>query len=423
MAQMNRRNIKYAVIFLLVFLLMGAAQTVLAGYFFEVGLSKRILNFVVFPLQVLQLAFLFLAMTYSGKSEFSRDSIWFSERNRYHPVFVSARTFDARPYFLIFLIFILLGSFMDWRMGAYPEHYIWILNNLIILIFVPIVSRWIGIFLKKLEKAVNDINPLFEKEKEYAQYRINLKKHIFSRKEIIPMFLIITAIKINEIIFPDYTWISAGGYNYPLVPLWWSLAAVPIWNFVYVILASISHSYYQFSRSLSHLIEVDKIKIYLFHPDGCSGMKSIVDFVTWLSGRLLILVAIGSFAWYVVISYFPQEISLTGCVGFVLIVDAFSLLVLLVPLMTLRKLIKRKKEQEKRVIMDKIRQKEEIITKEGKRNISRDLDDLRSLFMLLDKINSVNEWLIGRKIKIDLGLKIFLGFNPLIFELLRAILS
>jgi len=402
---------------------MGVIQTLLAGHFLEGGFgNKRVLNIIVFPLQIFQLAFLFFAISHSGESKFSRNSIWFSEKNTYHPAFVSARAFDVRPYFLIFLILILLGSFMDWYMGVYPKHYIWIFNNVLILIFIPIVSRWIGIFLNKFEIAVNNISIIFGEEEGYNQYRTMLKKTILSKKEIIPIVVIITAIKINEIILPDYTWASAGGYTYPLVPLWWSLGAIPVWNLVYLMLASISHSYYQFNKGLSQLTKKDNIKVYLFHPDGCSGMKSIVDFVYWLSSRLLILVAIGSFAWYIVVTYFPQEISLAGCIGFVLIVDAFSLLVLIIPLMTLRELIKRKKEQKRGIILDKIRKKEEIITEGNDKDISRDLDDLRSLFMLLDKIDSVNEWIIGRKIKLDLGLKIILGFNPVIFELLRRIL-
>jgi hypothetical protein len=212
--------------------------------------------------------------------------------------------------------------------------------------------------------------------------------------------------------------IETGGYMYPFTLLWWSFGIIPIWNFVFAVLVSILHSYYQFSKSLTQL-QKKAASIFLFHPDGHCGMKSIVDFVYYLSSRLLILVVIGTVCWLIGIKYFPQEFSQIGIVGLISIIDVFSLVILLVPLMTLRKIVKKKKEQERKIIMERIRKKEENITLEKDTETSKDFEDLRNLFLILERVDSVNEWLIGKRIKISFSIESIFGFNPLMFELLR----
>jgi hypothetical protein len=214
----------------------GVIQTLVAGHLLGEGLNnRRILNIIVSPLQILQVAFLFLTIFYSGEFRFSEHSLWYHEKRTYHPLFVSARTFEARLPVLILLFLVSFSFLVDWSTEAYQRHryYIVILTNLLILIFVPVVSRWIREFLEKFDAAVNGIKYLFQNEGEYEQYRTALKRSVFSRREIIPILSLLILIRFDEIIFPDNTWMSSGGYMYPFTLLWWSFGVIPIWNFVF----------------------------------------------------------------------------------------------------------------------------------------------------------------------------------------------
>lgn len=413
---MNRRNVIYAVIFLSGFLFVGIIQTVIAGDFLGAGPdNRRILNIIAFPFHILQLAFLFLAIYYSGETKFSRDSFWFYKENTFCPTFVSARTFRMTTLLPIVLLLVSFNFFIDWYMKSYLENYTVILNNLLLLIFAPIVSRWTGLFLNKFENAVEEINHIFKEEKKFKNYQSMLKKEIFSRKEIFYALLLLTIIRVIEIIFPNLSWTSAGGYTYPLIPLWWALVAVPFWNLICLLFVSVLHSYYRFSKSLFPLVKGDGIKINLFHPDGCSGLKTIVDFAHWMSSRLLIAVAAYSFGCLIFMSFFPQGIS-TGLVIIIFVVNVVSFLILVLPLVALRRLVKKRKKQERELVMNRIRQKEEIILQKENDNTSKNLDDLRNLFLLVDRIDSVDDWLIGKKIKLNLVLRIIVGSVPIIFE-------
>jgi hypothetical protein len=39
--------------------------------------------------------------------------------------------------------------------------------------------------------------------------------------------------------------------------------------------------------------------------------------------------------------------------------------------------------------------------------------------LILERVDSVNEWLIGKRIKISFSIESIFGFIPLMFELLR----
>jgi hypothetical protein len=157
---------------------------VVAGHLLGEGLdNRRILNIIISPLQILQVAFLFLTIFYSVEFRFSRSSLWYHEKCTYHPLFVSARTFKAKLPVLILLFLVSFSFFVDWSTEAYQRHryYVVILTNLLILTFVPIVSRWIREFLEKFDAAVNGIKYLFQNEREYEQYRTALKRSEISQ--------------------------------------------------------------------------------------------------------------------------------------------------------------------------------------------------------------------------------------------------
>lgn len=388
--------------------------------------NKALLNIFISPFQLIGILSMIYVVQGVTNYPFGEASFWYLKTEKYIPFFIRIRAFLYQPFVVVFIISTYLAVYMDYK-TEHPHFYFWIIYNTIMLILAVICAKWLKIFLEKFENAIASIRYILPDENEFKNYERSIRNKIFNSKEIIFIFILFILIKLITVLYPDGTWKGGGGsgYVFPLTTLWTIFSVYLIgWGIIISACGSITHVYIGIFSALKNLRN-QKLNIFLFHPDGCVGLGKIVDFIIFNISKMLIIISIITFFNFLAISLSlqtdPTDSWKYQMVGITIFLDSFALIIFLYPLREIRHIIKRKKEEERKLLLDRIKQKEEIYLK---RNLESDeLQEINNTLNIIKHIDTIPEWGISSRHWLSLLSKVLLTFSGVALQILIKYLN
>ncbi len=157
----------------------------------------------------------------------------------------------------------------------------------------------------------------------------------------------------------------------------------------------------------------------IFHPDGYAGMGKICEFIYSCLTKILFLISISTFITFFTLKSFEPESLSYGKMGILrstIFVDLLAL-VFFYPLIEIRNIIKRKKEEERKLLHGRIKQIEETFLLKGRLE-SNEFQEIENTFNHIKHIDAVPDWGIDSRQWLSLLGKFLLTFNGVALQIL-----
>lgn len=290
-----------------------------------------------------------------------------------------------------------------------------ILINVHVIFAKLLIAKWLKTFLEKFESAIGSINYILTNESEFENYKRSIRSEVFNHKDIALILILFLLIKLINVLNPYETWKGGGsiGYVFPLTAIWWGFSIYIIYWFVFMTYTSAAYVYSRVTFALKN----QRLNLFLFHPDGNAGLGKISDFILSTLTVIFLIISLLTFSLFLSLHLQTEPIySQKGLIAITILGDSFALIILLNPLMEMRSIIKRKKEEERKLLLERIKQKEEVYLK-GSLN-DKEFQELENTFQLIKHIDAVPEWGMGSRQWLSLIGKVLLTFNGVALQIL-----
>lgn len=388
--------------------------------------NRALLNIVVIPFQLLGIFSLIYVIQGATKYPFGKDSFWHLETEKYVPFFIRARMFMWLPYVVVFIIGKGLEFYMNSTTNLDPKLFIfWSIVSIVSIIVVFFVAGRLKTFLEKFENAIIKHKIPLPSELELKNYRRSIRDEVFNIKEIGFVLIPFLLMKLNDVLNSDATWRGGGGssgYTFPITAVWSSFVIYIPSGLITMVFGSLLYVYSRIGFALNNLEKL-RATIFLFHPDGRAGLGEIGDFIFSFITKILLIISIFTFVAFLALQTEPTDPTFWSewqsewrklMVGVTIIGDSFALL-FFYPLIKMKGVIKRKKEKERWLLLDRIKQKEEVYLNKSLK--SEEFQEIESTFNLIKHIDAVPEWGIDTRQWLPLLGRFLLTFNGLALQL------
>lgn len=380
--------------------------------------DRALLNIVVFPFQLLGIISLIYVVQGFTEYPYKDRSFWNLGKEKYVPFFIRARTFMYQPYLVVFVLSQYLAVYMDNKTG-HPYFYFWFIWNNSAIILAVIVANWLKTFLKKFEDTIGSMKNILTDEQEIINYEQSVRNQIFNRKELAFILILFLLGKLNDVILnSDGTWRGGAppGYEFPLTAIWYGFSIYIIIWAILMVFGSVGYVYYRIDFALK-ILKNYRANVFLFHPDGHGGLGEVFELLFSFLTKILLLISLMTFGTFLALQTAPTDTSWRQLmITSTITTDLFALIIFLYPLMEMRSIIKRKKEDERKILLERIKQKEEAYLKTSLK--SNEFQEIENTFRLIKHIDAIPEWGIGSKQWLSLLGRVLITFNGVVLPIL-----